>query len=262
MFLFVALFSASFDINESRAIPQCCNLIDDDGDGNTDFLGGDLQCISSIDEDETVLGGNYYISFQGVTIPGVSFVTNNCAPRVDCATFNGDVTGCATGWSCPIDASGSTCFAAATLSGTSLEACVFCPGLGTTCATPYAACDCTCPGVPTAGCAGGVSGDNDGDGDLCDPGETIFNCTVDCLDPGIPRVPFDTILERLIEWTLGFGLAIAVTFLIWSGVVYTASSGDAQKAENAKKVMKYSILGVLVIGISYAIITVLDTIFT
>ena len=110
----------------------------------------------------------------------------------------------------------------------------------------------------TAGCVGGVPDSN------CDEtaGETIFNCTDDCLDPGIPRVPFETILERLIEWTLGFGLAIAVTFLIWSGIVYTSSSGDAQKAENAKKVMKYAILGVLVIGISYAIITVLDTIFT
>ena len=110
----------------------------------------------------------------------------------------------------------------------------------------------------SAGCVGAVFDT------ICDEaaGETIFNCTDDCLDPGIPRVPFDTVLERLIQWTLGFGLAIAVTFLIWSGVVYTSSSGDAQKAENAKKVMKYAILGVLVIGVSYAIIAVLDTIFT
>ncbi|MBW6440664.1 pilin [Patescibacteria group bacterium] len=99
---------------------------------------------------------------------------------------------------------------------------------------------------------------------ICDKaaGETMFNCTDDCLDPGIPRVDFDDILDRLIEFVLGIGLMFAVIFLIWSGTIYASSSGDTQKAENAKKTMKYATLGIIVIAVSYALIVILDTIFT
>ena len=193
-------------------------------------------------------------------VPGTFIYDNTCpiaATPINCTTLDTVIDAlCPAGWTCLAPSCPATC----DFGG---------PGCGgTNCVNEYEACGCFCGGVPalpsgggggsTAGCVGGVPDST------CDEsaGETIFNCTDDCLDPGIPRVPFDTILERLIEWTLGFGLAIAVTFLIWSGVVYTSSSGDAQKAENAKKVMKYAILGVLVIGISYAIITVLNTIFT
>ena len=78
---------------------------------------------------------------------------------------------------------------------------------------------------------------------------------------GVPTKSVTEILDSLIGWVLGFGLMIAVTFLVWSGIVYVSSSGDAQKAENAKKTMKYAILGVLVIGISFAILRALDEIF-
>lgn len=114
----------------------------------------------------------------------------------------------------------------------------------------------------TDGCAGGVPGDNDADGDLCDPGETMFNCTPDCLPAGIPTKSIEDVLDDTIKWVLGFGLMIAMTFLVWGSIHYVASSGDAQKAENAKKVIKYSLMGVFVIGFSFAIIVLLDMIFS
>ena len=114
----------------------------------------------------------------------------------------------------------------------------------------------------TDGCAGGAPGDNDTDGDLCDPGETMFNCTPDCLPAGIPTKSIEDVLDDTIKWVLGFGLMIAVTFLVWGGIHYVASSGDAQKTENAKKVIKYSLMGVFVIGFSFAIIVLLDMIFS
>ncbi|MCK4592400.1 hypothetical protein KAT63_03095 [Candidatus Parcubacteria bacterium] len=79
---------------------------------------------------------------------------------------------------------------------------------------------------------------------------------------GVPTKPIADILDDIIKWILGFGLMIAVTFLVWGGINYVASSGDATKTENAKKVVKYSILGVLVIGFSYAAIIMLDVIFS
>ncbi|MCK4799817.1 hypothetical protein KAS31_02470 [Candidatus Parcubacteria bacterium] len=113
----------------------------------------------------------------------------------------------------------------------------------------------------TTGCIG-APGDDDGDGDPCDPGETMFNCTPDCLPAGIPTKSIEDVLDDTIKWVLGFGLMISMTFLIWGSIHYVASSGDAQKAENAKKVIKYSLMGVFVIGFSFAIIVLLDMIFS
>jgi len=105
-------------------------------------------------------------------------------------------------------------------------------------------------------------GDVDTDGDPCDPGETIFNCKIDCLPAGIPTKSPEDILDGTIKWVLGFGLVLSVIFLVWGGINYIGSSGDAQKTENAKKIIKYSILGVLVVGLSFALIGVIDWIFS
>ena len=110
----------------------------------------------------------------------------------------------------------------------------------------------------TAGCVGGTPNGNCDDGE----GETIFNCTDDCLDPGIPRKDIEDVLDDIIKWVLGFGLMITVIFLIWGGIYYIGSSGDTTKTENAKKIIKYSLMGVLVIGLSFAAIVMLDVIFS
>jgi len=79
--------------------------------------------------------------------------------------------------------------------------------------------------------------------------------------PGVPTKPIMDVLDDLTGWILGIGLMLAVTFLIWGGINYVASSGDAQKTEKAKKVVKYSLLGIFVIGLSYAAVIMLDKIF-
>ena len=79
---------------------------------------------------------------------------------------------------------------------------------------------------------------------------------------GVPTKPIEDVLDDIIKWILGFGLMIAVTFLVWGGISYVTSSGDSTKTENAKKIVKYSILGVLIIGFSYAAIAMLDVIFS
>ncbi len=79
---------------------------------------------------------------------------------------------------------------------------------------------------------------------------------------GVPTKSINDVLDDIIKWVLGFGLMIAVTFLVWGGINYVASSGDATKTENAKKIVKYSLLGIIVIGFSYAAIVMLDIIFS
>jgi hypothetical protein len=79
--------------------------------------------------------------------------------------------------------------------------------------------------------------------------------------PGVPTKLIPDVLNDLIGWILGIGLMLSVTYLVWGGISYMSSSGDQQKTENAKKTVKYALLGILVIGLSYAAILVLDIIF-
>jgi len=77
----------------------------------------------------------------------------------------------------------------------------------------------------------------------------------------LPDNPGDSLIENLdiailslTEWLLGFTLGISVLALVWGGVNYIFSSGDAQKADLAKKIIYYALIGVFIAGVSYAIV--------
>jgi len=106
-----------------------------------------------------------------------------------------------------------------------------------------------------------VAGDSNSDGDPCDPGEDMFNCKVDCLPAGVPTKSITDFLGDATKWLLGFAVMASIVILVWGGINYIASSGDPQKADTSKKVVKYALMGILVVGVSYAIIVALDAIF-
>jgi hypothetical protein len=93
-------------------------------------------------------------------------------------------------------------------------------------------------------------------------GENMFNCPDDCLPEGVPTKSIPDVLEDIAKWLLGFAVMASVVILIWGGIYYVSSSGDEQKVQTAKKLVKYSLMGILVVGISYAVIYALDKIFT
>ena len=67
---------------------------------------------------------------------------------------------------------------------------------------------------------------------------------------------------KLTNWLLGFGLSFSVIALIWGGINYIGSSGDAQKSELAKKIIYYAIMGVVVIGLAFSIVVVIRGLFS
>ncbi len=99
---------------------------------------------------------------------------------------------------------------------------------------------------------------NDG---TCDAGENMFSCSTDCPVPfGIPTKSIEDILEDAVSWILEIALAISIVMLIYGGLYYVSSSGDAEKATTSKKIIKYALLGVAIAGTSYVIVQLLDTI--
>ena len=67
----------------------------------------------------------------------------------------------------------------------------------------------------------------------------------------------DAAILNLTNWLLGFTLAVSVLALIWGGLNYVSSSGDAQKADLAKKIIYYALIGVFISGVAYAIVNIL-----
>ncbi len=65
------------------------------------------------------------------------------------------------------------------------------------------------------------------------------------------------IIERLTNWLAGIVIAIGILAIIWAGVNYVSSGGDAEQATTAKKIVKYALLGIIVAGIAWALVNVL-----
>jgi len=84
------------------------------------------------------------------------------------------------------------------------------------------------------------------------------------LEPisGVPTKTISDVLSDATSWLVGFAISLCVIALIWGGIYYVGSSGDQEKTQNAKNIMKYALIGIFLVGISYAILSVIDKIFT
>jgi amino acid transporter len=69
----------------------------------------------------------------------------------------------------------------------------------------------------------------------------------------------EEVSTSLTDWLLGFIVSIAVLMLIWGGIQYVGSSGDQDKARNAKQTIKYALMGLIIAGIAYATVRIVVT---
>lgn len=63
-----------------------------------------------------------------------------------------------------------------------------------------------------------------------------------------------SVLSTVIYWVLGLSGGIAVLFLILGGLQYITSSGNKDKAEQAKQTILYAVIGLIVIALSFVIV--------
>jgi fumarate reductase subunit D len=73
-----------------------------------------------------------------------------------------------------------------------------------------------------------------------------------------PDKPIKKVLADMTTWILGFGILLCVILIIWGGITYVASVGDEQRIEKSKKTIHYAIYGIAIIGLSYAMIKVVN----
>jgi len=76
------------------------------------------------------------------------------------------------------------------------------------------------------------------------------------VSPVTPSGDLDiaSLLATIIYWILGLSGGIAVLFLILGGLQYITSSGNKDKAEQAKQTILYAVIGLIVIALSFVIV--------
>jgi hypothetical protein len=63
------------------------------------------------------------------------------------------------------------------------------------------------------------------------------------------------LLTKVITWVLTFSAAVAVLFLIFGGLQYVTSAGNEKRIDAAKKTILYAVAGLIVIALSFVIVT-------
>ncbi len=75
--------------------------------------------------------------------------------------------------------------------------------------------------------------------------------------PGGPNSDLTTEVTDLVKLFLQIVGLIAVGFLIYGGFQYITSAGNDETAESAKKTIQNAIIGLIIIILSYTIVTVI-----
>jgi hypothetical protein len=81
---------------------------------------------------------------------------------------------------------------------------------------------------------------------------------------GVPTGGLDA-GSNILQWGVSFAIVAAVVIalfmLVYSGLQYIQSGGDKQKIEAARHRIVFTIVGLIVVFISFAIINVIGTVF-
>lgn len=141
------------------------------------------------------------------------------------------------------------------------------PGSGVVCETPISAPGTAAPADDTADdTTGGDTGDTTGgntddtSGDADTRAEASAATSVTIANP-ISTDDFTELVTNFLQWLLGIAGSIALLMLIYGGITYITSAGDQQKAETGKKIVMWTLFGLIIILASYSIIKVIEDIF-
>lgn len=83
----------------------------------------------------------------------------------------------------------------------------------------------------------------------------------DCIDPqtGVATLRcIPVVFGNAVNALLIFSGTVALIMVIWSGYKYILSKGDAKQAEEAKKTLTWTLIGLTIIILSFAVINLIS----
>lgn len=64
-----------------------------------------------------------------------------------------------------------------------------------------------------------------------------------------------SLVITIINYVLGFLGLIAVAMIIYGGITYVTAAGEQGKVDSAKKIIMYAVVGLIIVILSYAIVS-------
>jgi hypothetical protein len=86
-------------------------------------------------------------------------------------------------------------------------------------------------------------------------------CFAGDINPQIMGIPLKTLFERTINFILRTIGSLALLFLVAAGIFYAASNGNPDSQQKAKRMIIYTLEGLVIILLSYAFIALANRIF-
>ena len=109
------------------------------------------------------------------------------------------------------------------------------------------------------------------DGDTCGTKQVYLNkCEADCIDDKVVKTGGDPnciitygsdtitatdVIAKVTNWLTTLVGIIAVLFLIYGGLVYITSAGNKERAESAKKIITYSVIGLVIVVLARVVVS-------
>jgi type IV secretory pathway VirB2 component (pilin) len=81
------------------------------------------------------------------------------------------------------------------------------------------------------------------------------------INPHAEATSLKTIAEKILEFLLSISGIIAIIFLVVGGLTYTTAYGDEKRVETGKKIVLYSVIGIVIILAALVIVKQLAEFF-
>ncbi|PIZ57937.1 hypothetical protein COY23_00885 [bacterium (Candidatus Torokbacteria) CG_4_10_14_0_2_um_filter_35_8] len=78
---------------------------------------------------------------------------------------------------------------------------------------------------------------------------------------GLPETDISTVAANVVNYVAGIISTIAVLVIIYGAFIYLSSGGNQEQAEKAKKIITYAIIGLVVVGLAWVVVTAVARIF-
>ena len=84
--------------------------------------------------------------------------------------------------------------------------------------------------------------------------EPVYNNSGDLVGQAATLNCLPLVIQQLINVALIFAGTVAVIMIIWAGMRFIRSGGDAKQAQGARQTMTWAIIGLVMILLSFAIL--------
>lgn len=83
----------------------------------------------------------------------------------------------------------------------------------------------------------------------------------DCIKEGAATLScIPAVLQNILTWLFVFAGIAAVFFVVFAGIKFITSGGDAKQVEGARKTLTFAIIGLVIIILSYTILRLISVV--